>query len=429
MSQDNRFRVSPPRRFAVPWLAALVAVTTACELAQPPTETVPEGDASLLSDLFGNSAEDVGRPLRFLGTQNRILFGRGSAQFQVEFTPELGLGPLFNAVGCANCHENPVVGGAGGGEEEPGEEGEDVEVHATAFQGATCDNLSAQGGPVFQKEVTDALNAALGLELEEPAASATAVAQRTTPDLFGFGLLDAVPAGTILAMADPFDRNRDGISGRAHRTADGRIGRFGRKAQVARLDDFNAEAFVMEMGITNPGQLLEQFPGGPPGSAFPEGVDPTPKLDITPEQLTVVNAFVRFLAPPRHLEWDLAAIEGRLIFSRIGCASCHVPALRTGPNRVRVLSDRVVHAYTDLLLHDMGPDLADICMGDAQPSEFRTEPLMGLRLGASFLHDGRATTIEEAVLAHGGEAERARTKFAGLPGGAKVSLLKFLSTL
>jgi CxxC motif-containing protein (DUF1111 family) len=94
-----------------------------------------------------------------------------------------------------------------------------------------------------------------------------------------------------------------------------------------------------------------------------------------------------------------------------------------------VLSDRVVFAYTDLLLHDMGPELADICLGDAQPSEFRTEPLMGLRLGASFLHDGRATTIDEAVLAHGGEAERARNRFAALPGRAKASLLKFLSSL
>jgi CxxC motif-containing protein (DUF1111 family) len=103
--------------------------------------------------------------------------------------------------------------------------------------------------------------------------------------------------------------------------------------------------------------------------------------------------------------------------------------LVTGPNRVRALSHRVFRPYTDLLLHDMGPDLADICLGRARPEEFRTEPLMGLRFKTAFLHDGRATTIEQAITLHGGEATAARDRFLRLSAGARVALVKFLSGL
>jgi CxxC motif-containing protein (DUF1111 family) len=114
---------------------------------------------------------------------------------------------------------------------------------------------------------------------------------------------------------------------------------------------------------------------------------------------------------------------------RIGCASCHFPALVTGPNRVAALSLKIVRAYTDLLLHDMGPDLADICLGVAEPAEFRTEPLMGLRFKTAFLHDGRAASIEQAIAAHGGEAARARGRFLRLSAGERYALLKFLGGL
>src|SRR5207237_4514540 len=129
------------------------------------------------------------------------------------------------------------------------------------------------GGPVIQDSVTPALHAALGIERESVPAAATDSAVRTTPSLLGFGLLEAVPDAEILALADPLDRNGDGISGRPDRTADGRLGRFGRKAQIATLREFTAGAFVNEMGITSPTEPRVQTVWG---EALPPGRSPTP---------------------------------------------------------------------------------------------------------------------------------------------------------
>ncbi len=222
------------------------------------------------------------------------------------------------------------------------------------------------------------------------------------------------------------DRNGDGISGRPNRTADGRLGRFGRKAQAATLREFNADAFVMEMGITNPLNQTEQTVGGLP---FPAGIDPLPEPEISAAQFDAADAFVRFLAPPPRAPLDFTSALGAITFRKIGCASCHVPTLVTGANPVPALRFRFVSAYTDLLLHDMGPDLADICLGQALPSEFRTEPLMGLRFATVFLHDGRAATVSQAIELHAGEAVRARDRFLRLKPFERRALLRFLKTL
>lgn len=356
-----------------------------------------------------------GDPLNGLTREQRDQFKRGRVEFERVFTPETGLGPLFNANACAECHEDPVAGGAG----------DEVEVHATAFLPGTagCDPLVQKGGPVIQQAVTPALKAALNIDKEPLPTEATGKAMRTTPDLFGFGLLDAVPDATILAMADPDDRDGNGISGRPNRFFDGRLGRFGRKALVPSLREFNAGAFVVEQGITNPAVLAEETVGGKP---LPQGVDPVPEPEISQEAIDLTDAFVRFLAPPAPQKLTKDAKRGREIFSRIGCGDCHVPKLRTGDHPVKALKNKEVAAFTDLLLHDMGPELADICLGLATPSEFRTEPLMGLRLSQRFLHDGRAGSIEEAIGLHGGEATAAREKFSALSDGDRKALLEFL---
>lgn len=406
-----------------PLLIAALACVAACNTDAPTAvPSVPE--ASTLSD-FVHAARPVGRPLSHLTPAQRRLFELGSTVFQTEFTPAAGLGPLFNAVGCANCHEEPVVGG--GGSNDPAEGGEDIEVHATAFHGSgQCDALPALGGQVIQKQLTPALAEFLQITAEPIPAAATDSGHRTTPDVFGFGLLDAVPDDAILARADPFDSDGDGISGRANRTADGRLGRFGRKAQAATLREFNAEAFVMEMGVTNPELLTEQLIAGEP---FPVGIDPLPEPEISAEQLDAADAFVRFLAPPPRLALNAMSAIGEIVFHRVGCGSCHQPALVTGANPIRALHFREVRAYTDLLLHDMGPDLADICLGEAEPAEFRTEPLMGLRFATAFLHDGRATTIEQAITLHGGEGTPARNRFLQLTAFERQALLRFLKRL
>src|SRR3989475_9098966 len=394
----------------------------ACE---PNGPTAAPPDAGIPTPEFLIVPASLGPPLRTLSGAQRRQFEMGRVVFSTVFTPQTGLGPLFNSVGCANCHEQPVVGGSGNND--PAEGGEDVEVHATAFHaGARCDDLAAVGGPVIQKQVTPALSDALHITSEPIPAAATDSGHRTTPDLLRVGMLDAVPDAEILARADPFDRNGDGISGRPNRTADGRLGRFGRKAQAATLREFNRDAFVMEMGITNPGNQTEQTVGGMP---LPAGVDPLPEPEISAEQFNAADAFVRFLAPPPPAPRDFASALGSITFRKIGCASCHVPTLVTGANPVPALRFRFVSAYTDLLLHDMGPDLADICLGQALPSEFRTEPLMGLRFASTFLHDGRAATIRQAIELHGGEALGARNRFLQLTELEKYALVKFLKTL
>src|SRR5437667_7864908 len=401
-------------------IAALIGVA-ACERNAPTAAPPRAGPAPG----FVVVPASLGTALPKLDPALLSRFDAGRIVFTTVFTPETGLGPLFNSVGCANCHEQPVVGGSGNND--PAEGGEDVEVQATAFHaGARCDDLAAVGGPVIQKQVTPALSDALHITSEPIPAAATDSGHRTTPDLFGFGLLDAVPDAEILARADPFDRNGDGISGRPNRTADGRLGRFGRKAQAATLREFNRDAFVMEMGITNPGNQTEQTVGGMP---LPAGVDPLPEPEISAEQFNAADAFVRFLAPPPHAPLDFTSALGSITFRKIGCASCHVPTLVTGANPVPALRFRFVSAYTDLLLHDMGPDLADICLGQAQPSEFRTEPLMGLRFATVFLHDGRAATVSQAIELHAGEAVRARNRFLRLKPFERRALLRFLRTL
>jgi CxxC motif-containing protein (DUF1111 family) len=357
-----------------------------------------------------------GDPVRGLTKDQRASFDRGQVVFDSTFTPATGLGPLFNSDGCGECHEDPVQGGVG----------DEVELHASAFHAPVCDPLAAEGGFVFQLKVTPALKAALGIDSEPVTPNATARALRTTPVLFGRGLLDLVPDSVILSYADPDDRNGDGISGRPNHFVDGRLGRFGRKAFVPRLDEFNDGAFSAEMSVTSPAVLTEETVGGKP---IPAGVDPVPEPEIDQAVLDRTNDFVRLLGAPTPLKASTDAKRGRKIFVDIGCAGCHIPTLRTGDSPIAALSHKKVAAYTDLLLHDMGPALADICLGEATPAEFRTEPLIGLRLKPNFLHDGRDTTPEQAIQAHGGEGARARDRFIGLSASERVALIAFLKTL
>jgi CxxC motif-containing protein (DUF1111 family) len=364
---------------------------------------------------------EPGDPLPGLTAAERERFQRGRTVFDRTFTPQTGLGPLFNADGCAECHEEPVTGGLG----------DEIERHATAFHaepppGArACDELAAKGGPVFQNQATPALQAA-GISSDSVPPEATGLGHRTTPDVFGFGLLDAVPDSVILAYADPDDRDHDGISGRPNRNFDGRLGRFGRKALVPTLREFTQGAFLAEQGITNPAAPTEELPGGQP---LPAGTDPTPEPELDSASVALTVEFVRLLAAPAEQRLSRQARQGRDIFGRIGCGRCHVPALSTGDSPVAALRHRSVAAYSDLLLHDMGDGLADICLGLATPAEFRTEPLMGLRLATRFLHDGRASTIEQAVTLHGGEAQGARDRFTHLSDRERAAVITFLKTL
>ncbi|MGD8278573.1 MAG: di-heme oxidoredictase family protein [Gemmatimonadota bacterium] len=364
---------------------------------------------------------DPGLPLPGLTATDSIRFAAGRLLFHHEFTVAEGLGPIFNQKRCSSCHDLPGLGGYGA---EPVQK-------ATRWDAArgTCDLLAAGGGDVIQGQVTDSLRAA-GVLPEALPAGATAIARIKPPALFGTGLIDAIPAPEILARVDSADADGDGISGRAGHTADGRFGRFGRRGEFASLRDFVAGALLLEMGLTTAEHPVEERRNGEPN---PAGWDPATDPEISADSLDLLVDFVRFLAVPAMPAGSPAFEDtlraGRRAFDRAGCNACHTPTMTTGPGPDPALDRKTVALYSDLLLHDLGPALNSICGLGAGPSEFRTAPLMGLRLRQPFLHDGRAASLEEAIAAHGGEAEPSRTRFDGLDPAARQALLRLLRAL
>lgn len=263
---------------------------------------------------------------------------------------------------------------------------------------------------------------------------------RVAPQLVGMGLLDAVPAAAIRRMADPKDRNGDGISGRVNRVwnpATGRmeIGRFGWKSGSATLRQQIADAFRNDMGLTNRLFPTENCP--PPQTACraaPTGGSP----EVSDRILADVVFYISMLAVPHRRRVEAADVRrGQELFGRIGCAGCHRPTLRTGKHpSIPGLSNQVIHPFTDLLLHDMGPGLADRRPEyRASGREWRTAPLWGIGLVPEvnghrlYLHDGRARGLAEAILWHGGEAEAAKERFRMLSKAARDALLAFLKSL
>jgi CxxC motif-containing protein (DUF1111 family) len=248
---------------------------------------------------------------------------------------------------------------------------------------------------------------------------------RLPPPVFGLGLLEAVEVPTLRALEDAHDRNGDGISGRLNEVWDVQAGalapgRFGLKANSPNLLQQSAEAYFNDMGITSP--LFRE----------PDGTH-----ELSQETLEAAVFYSQSLAVPARTTVDDAEVQhGEELFRSAGCGHCHRETLETGDHPVPELSRQRIHPYTDLLLHDLGPGLADGRPdGVADGQEWRTAPLWGLGLTqtvlpyASYLHDGRARTLEEAILWHGGEAERSRERFRTLSAEERAALVKFLSSL
>ncbi len=366
---------------------------------------------------------EPGAPLEGLSGTELAEFHAGAALFDKVFTPEEGLGPLFNENQCSACHTEPASGGTGGPQEEV--------VKATRFEGpGACDALSREGGENIRKQATPLLRAH-GVERETMPPSATERGEFTTPPLFGLGVVEAIPDESILAKEDPEDSDADGISGRAGRTADGRLARFGRKAEVATLLEFIDSALRFEMGLTTPLKTAEETINGTP---VPPETDPAPDPEADQRTLALLTTFVRFLTPPAPAVPRSAAhrdslATGQRLFDVLGCTGCHTPSMRTAPSEIPALDRKTVNLYSDLLLHDMGPALADVCGVSATPAEIRTELLMGLRHRPFFLHDGRAFDLKEAILEHGGEAQGARDAFSRLGWLAQEYVVMFLLSL
>jgi CxxC motif-containing protein (DUF1111 family) len=261
-------------------------------------------------------------------------------------------------------------------------------------------------------------------------------------------LIEAIPESVILKHADPNDANSDGISGRPNWVvppawvpvtepgagAEARIGRFGRKAQTTTILQQTVEAYLQDMGITS--DFLPDENRNLLAGHTHDAVDAIADPEVPASTVFAVVNYLRLLAPPAPGASTPSRELGATLFTNAGCASCHVPELRTGASSVPALSNRPVALYSDLLLHDMGDALADH-RSDHQATgrEWRTTPLWGLRLirqflnGEAFLlHDGRARTIEEAILLHGGEAQRSRDLFNALSPSDRAALVDFVGS-
>lgn len=342
------------------------------------------------------SADYFGEPMPGLSSGQIQEFYKGMQIFTHFFGHDDGLGPLFNEHSCATCHAIPLAGGAG--------------LARSTFVQLKPDHVNTTGGRSLAKfRITgDGLTVSQidkTLELRRP------------PSLHGLGLLEAIPKSTILDNVDPEDANNDGISGRDG-GVDGVLGIFGWKASVGSITEFNAQALINEHGITS--------------HVYPEDGGGSGAAEMSESEMKSLDAFVRFLAsPPALSRDDPAIIDGEALFRDIGCAACHVPSYAISDFEVEALTGAKIFPYTDLLLHDMGPELSDgVAEGAATSAEFRTPPLWGLKyLGPPYLHDGRAKSLDDAIRMHGGEAAQSSDAYKRLsPENAKV-LLRFLQSI
>jgi len=378
-----------------------------------------------------------------------------------------GLGPTFNAVSCSACHfkdgrgapplsaHEPFLGllvrlSVPGTDEHGGPKGEPRyggQLNPSGILGVPGEGEAL----VRYTEVKGRFEDGSSYTLVRPEyqfdklafgalASEVRFSPRVAPQMVGLGLLEALDEATIRNKVDEDDDDGDGISGRANSVWDPRskrmrLGRFGWKANQPGLGQQTAGAFLGDMGITS--------------SLFPEQNCPDAQVEcqaqrsggepeIDDKKLDAVVYYSHLLAVPTQRDAGHPVVrEGQTLFDEAGCTGCHLRTLRTGVlEGYPELSQQTIHPYTDLLLHDMGEQLADGRADfEADGNEWRTPPLWGIGLFATvnahtrYLHDGRARNLEEAVLWHGGEAKAARDRYLAMERDERAALLRFLGSL
>jgi len=397
---------------------------------------------------------------------NTFMHEVGDREFNATFVsaPALlnpGLGPVYNNVSCISCHVNdgrgmPTLTGGNLSSlliriSVPGSEDGHGAPHSVPGFGGQLQDKSIFGYPAeskvsisYQEKLIEMLEEKASLRVpsyqftnsykELPAN--LMFSPRMAPPVLGLGLLEAISEETLKSFEDINDANNDGISGKInyvinHRTNTLMPGRFGWKAEAPTVEHQVGGAYVEDMGITSPvfnqesswGQWNLPFAGTP---------------EVTDSTLRAVTRYMQTLAvPARRNPSDAAVLRGKALFTSLKCTSCHIPAVKTGVNvAFPEVSNQRIFPYTDLLLHDMGPDLADnrptfLATG----TEWRTSPLWGIGLTQAinghtfFMHDGRARSITEAILWHGGEAEKSKNDFKNLSKNQRDDLLKFINSL
>lgn len=395
----------------------IVFIVVSCSKIMP-----PEPDAETV----------LAGPVEDLTPQQMANHIKGDEEFARMFGTADGLGPIFVAASCESCH-------AGDGKGHPST----TLTRFGKYNGLTWDPMISQGGPQLQHLSIS------GYPAEQIPSGISGFSKLVAPAVTGLGYLEAIEDAAILAIADPTDANADGISGIPsyvdppdyfvakyhHQNFAGKyIGRFGKKAGAIDLTQQTANAYLNDIGITsdfNMQDLYNHQTGNYTG-------DNVPDPEVSASTVHNVAFYMRTLkVPPRRNTNDPQVLQGEQIFLNIGCGTCHTPTFTTGTADIAALSNKTIHPYTDLLLHDMGNELNDnYSEGSATASEWRTPPLWGIGLqkdsqgGQLFLlHDGRARTFEEAINYHGGEGSISRTNFQNLSQSEKDALIKFLESL
>ncbi|MCI0448843.1 MAG: thiol oxidoreductase [Chlorobi bacterium] len=394
---------------------ALVAVFHSCDFFLTP----PVADDETLDG-----------PIEGLTSDQLRMFFLGDEQFNKVFSFNEGLGPIFNNTACGSCHVDD-------GKSHPS-------ANLKRFQknlgNGTYDPLTELGGLQLQDKSIP------GYPAETIPPEANAISVRSGPIVVGLGLIEAISDSTILAYADPNDQNNDGISGKPQLISapsflnlppgpyGGKyLGRFGRKAGAINLLQQTVEAYHQDIGITTdliPSENYNPLAGG--------YIDPVPDPEVTSNTVQFVVFYLKTLKPPiRRMQNDLKVIAGNTKFNEIGCNRCHVPSMQTGYSPINALSYKQVNLYSDMLLHDMGDELADnFIEGKANEREWRTTPLWGLGIihnatgGMPFyMHDGRTSDLIEAIRLHGGEAEAIKQAFMNLGETDRQNVIAFLKSL
>lgn len=388
--------------------AILLPAILACEALAPPE---PEE-----YELLDGPVDDLTQ-----AEARRFVAGDVAFNDQV-FTIANGLGPIFTGTSCVSCH-------AGDGKGHPF-------VKFTRF-GQSLPGINEyldQGAPQLQNRAIP------GYEPETLPAGAPHT-DLVAPIVTGLGFLDAVTDADLIAMSDPDDLDGDGISGRVHWNTipdyvtvrldaisqDGKyISRFGKKGKMYDLLHQTADAYNQDIGINSYYEPYDTYSG--------DRVQP----EIDRQTINDVVFYLKTLKAPVPRDQDNPdVIAGKRLFEDVNCVACHKPTLRTGYSPIEAISFKEFHPYTDLLLHDMGPGLDDgYTEGYALSSEWKTPPLWGIGLAKDsqggqyyLLHDGRARSIEEAILYHGGEAEDSKNRYISLSQEEKNQLLKFIESL
>jgi CxxC motif-containing protein (DUF1111 family) len=421
---------------------------------------------------FNFSPEAFGFAAPNLTFDERITFGVGNSFFNQSWvtapastTARDGLGPLFNARNCSSCHFKdgrgrpplfagdvskgllmrlgiPGVDNQGAALPDPsyGNQFQDLAILGITKEGT----LGIQYSPLqvyyddgnsvtLQKPIYTLTDLGYG-----PLSGSILKSPRVANQMIGLGLLDAIPESTLVSFSDPTDTNGDGISGRPNYVYDiasnsMKVGRFGWKANQPNIKQQVAAAFAGDLGITSPLFPDENCNPTLDCDAIPNGGSP----EITEENLIKITFYASSLAvPARRNVNDQDVLLGKQLFNNIQCTSCHKTKIQTGSHPIAALANQTIRPYTDLLLHDMGEELADNTPDfEARGNEWRTPPLWGIGLietvnsHTNLLHDGRARNIEEAILWHGGEATESLNKFKSLSLEERNKLLLFLNTL